>query len=372
MKSAPSVALPPQLGHVPSACLHHTAANALGGALWAPGVCAAMTDLTFVSRVTLPAAADWSHLTDLAILRVGGQDRLYATSRFDGAISSWNINGATPVHLDSAAYAGGLTPGSTGTLMSLNIAGRPVLVTGGATAGGGLMQSVLLPDGSLAPGVAIAGTGGVISGLLGGVTVTLSNGQQVIYGGLAGGDGLARIRFDATGQSLGAAVAGDTAATYAADVVDVAHLSIGGQNFVYTASASEHGITTWVLGSTGGVAAGPSLGTHEGLWIAAPTQLEVARVDGADYLIVGATTSNSLSVIRVAADGSLHVTDHMLDTLHTRFGGVTALSVVEAQGRTLTDQGLIAMPGTPLAPSTGPPSSPCSRCPKTTFSPAPA
>ncbi|MEY1557964.1 hypothetical protein AB3Y40_20230 [Yoonia sp. R2331] len=297
-----------------------------------------MSELNFVTRVTLPAAADWSQITDLEIIRVGGQDRLYATSRFDGGISSWNINGTAPANLDVATFAGGLTPGSTGTLMVVHVGGAPTLLTGGAT-NGGLMLSALTGAGDIGAGSNVAGTTGLIGGLLGGVTVTLNNGQQVVYGGLAGADGLGRIRLDSGGNNLGAVVASDTNATYAADVSDVAHLNVGGQNYVYTASLSEHGITTWVVGGTGGVAAGPSLGMNEGLWIAAPTQLETARVGGTDYLVVGAATSNSLSVIRVDPDGSLHVTDHMLDTLGTRFGGVTAVDVVQVQGHTYVVSG---------------------------------
>ncbi len=297
-----------------------------------------MSDLNFVTRVTLPAASDWSQITDLEIIRVGNQDRLYATSRFDGGISSWNINGTGPANLDVETYDGGLAPGTTGTLMVVDVGGTPQLLTGGA-GNGGLMLSTLNSAGDIGSGSTVSGTSGVIGGLLGGVTVTLNNGQQVVYGGLAASDGLGRIRFDTNGNNLGAVVAQDTNATYAADVSDVAHLNVGGQNYVYTASLSEHGITTWVVGGTGGVVAGPSLGMNEGLWIAAPTQLETARVDGTDYLVVGSATSNSLSVIRVDTDGSLHVTDHMLDTLGTRFGGVTAVDVVKVQGHTYVVSG---------------------------------
>ncbi len=297
-----------------------------------------MSELNFVTRVTLPAAADWSQITDLEIIRVGTQDRLYTTSRFDGGLSSWNINGVAPANLDVETYNGGLTPGSTGSLTVVTLAGAPQLLTGGAS-NGGLMLSTLSSAGDIGNGSNVAGSTGVIGGLLGTVTVTLNNGQQVVYGGLAGADGLGRIRFDTNGNNLGAVVAADTTATYAADVSDVVHLNVGGQNYVYSASLTEHGITTWVVGGTGGVTAGPSLGMNEGLWIAAPTQLETAHVAGTDYLVVGSATSNSLSVIRVDLDGSLHVTDHMLDTLGTRFGGVTALDVVQVQGHTYVVSG---------------------------------
>lgn len=297
-----------------------------------------MSVLTFISRVTLPGSEDWSRISDLAVVRVSGQDRLYATSNYDGVISSWNINGVRPALLDQVDHLGGLRPGGTGWLATLDIGGAPTLLTGGAS-NGGLRFSTLAGTGEITPGGAISGTSGALGAVQGDVTVTLGNGQQVIYGGMAGTDGLGRIRFDPNGNTLGGAVTADTASIYAGSISDVAHLNIGGQDYLYSLSASEHGLQSWVVGSTGGVAAGPGLGINEGLWIATPTALDTARVAGVDYLVVGSATSNSMSVIRVAADGSLHVTDHMLDSRDTRFGGVTALDVITLNGQTFVASG---------------------------------
>mgnify|MGYP003115624141 FL=1 len=60
-------------------------------------------------------------------------------------------------------------------------------------------------------------------------------------------------------------------------------------------------------------------GNADGLWVSNPTALASAGTD-------------SLSVLRVEADGSLTIVDHLLDTRDTRFGSVTALEVVTHNG----------------------------------------
>ncbi len=56
-------------------------------------------------------------------------------------------------------------------------------------------------------------------------------------------------------------------------------------------------------------------------------------MDGVSYLVLAAAGSSSLTVIEVGAQGDLTIRDHLLDTLHTRFGGVAALDIVTEGGR---------------------------------------
>ncbi|WP_254445693.1 hypothetical protein [Ruegeria sp. HKCCA5014] len=49
--------------------------------------------------------------------------------------------------------------------------------------------------------------------------------------------------------------------------------------------------------------------------------------------MIAGSASNSLSVLRLSTDGSLSPTDHALDTLHTRFGVVQDMAVVEVDDR---------------------------------------
>lgn len=59
-----------------------------------------------------------------------------------------------------------------------------------------------------------------------------------------------------------------------------------------------------------------------------PMVLEAARVDGQDYVITAASGSSTLTVWRVGTDGQLTLTEHLMDTLDSRFQTVTHLEVV--------------------------------------------
>ncbi|MBK1634146.1 hypothetical protein [Rhodovulum adriaticum] len=86
-------------------------------------------------------------------------------------------------------------------------------------------------------------------------------------------------------------------------------------------------------------------GAIHGLGIAAPTALEVVETDQGCWAIVAGAESGSLSVLELQADGTVRATDHVLDTLGTRFAGVQALASVRYGAANLvvaggSDQGL--------------------------------
>ncbi|MGB1208757.1 MAG: hypothetical protein ACPG7W_06150, partial [Paracoccaceae bacterium] len=194
-----------------------------------------MTSLRLITTVGLPSDGDHSQISDLAVVTLGGQDRLYATTRYDGIISSWDIDGVSPAPLDQLGYAGGLAAGRMGLLATIDTnAGRAMV--GGGTANSGLRTYDLAANGDITTGVGLAGTGGTLGALQDAVTVTLANGNQAIYGALGGRDGLGHLTFNGAGGYLNGRVVQDTGATYAGDVSDVAHLNLGGQDYIYSAS----------------------------------------------------------------------------------------------------------------------------------------
>ncbi|MCC5992245.1 MAG: hypothetical protein JJT99_06945 [Rhodobacteraceae bacterium] len=68
------------------------------------------------------------------------------------------------------------------------------------------------------------------------------------------------------------------------------------------------------------------LGLEDGLWIAAPTALTVFSAHGQTWAVLAAAGTNSLSVVKVGADGALMVVDHVTDTGATRFADVQAIA----------------------------------------------
>ncbi|MCA0272095.1 MAG: hypothetical protein LCH69_08520 [Proteobacteria bacterium] len=125
----------------------------------------------------------------------------------------------------------------------------------------------------------------------------------------------------------------DTAATHAAGISAITTLTLAGRSFFVTASATESGVSSWELLAGGQVAHRAALGVTDLAPLQGVTSLSAVTVAGQDFVIAGSTTNSALTVMAVAPDGSLTLTDHVVDDLGTRFAGVTALSALTVGGR---------------------------------------
>ena len=77
---------------------------------------------------------------------------------------------------------------------------------------------------------------------------------------------------------------------------------------------------------SGSLSLGQRFGADEGLWVQAPTALEVIEAHGQTWAVVAAAGTHSLSVLRVDAAGGLHLSEHVIDTGATRFANVQAVA----------------------------------------------
>ncbi|MBU2359386.1 MAG: calcium-binding protein, partial [Alphaproteobacteria bacterium] len=286
-----------------------------------------MGELTRIATVLRAGAADMSHVTDLAVLN--GQ--LYATTRHDGRLDSWTITGAGLALRDSEAHRGTLTPGDLGWISTVNLGAGPALLTGGGAAGA-LVLRTPGAGGTLSAGTTLAGTTGTWGTLQHTTSIDLSNGNHVVYGGLAGQDGLGQLFFRDDGTLLTSQTLADRADTYLGQVSGTATATVAGHTYLYAASATENGISTLAVAANGTLTPVATTGNADGLWIATPTALASVTTGGRTFLVVAAAGTDSLSVLRTESDGSLTVTDHLLDTRDTRFGDVAALEVVSYRG----------------------------------------
>ncbi|SOC06415.1 lactonase family protein [Rhodobacter maris] len=120
----------------------------------------------------------------------------------------------------------------------------------------------------------------------------------------------------------------DTELRYLDRVSDMALVQSGNARFLFVGSASEHGVTGFALDASGTLGAEISLGMTESVPVQTVTALASATIGTTGFLITAAAGSSSLTVMKVGADGSIDVTDHMIDDLHTRFAGASKLEVV--------------------------------------------
>jgi len=114
-------------------------------------------------------------------------------------------------------------------------------------------------------------------------------------------------------------------------IVDLVSVTVNGQDLMLTVCDQTNRVTAFRMDTNSGqlVEVG-SLGALEGLGIDAPTAMEFAQINGQTYVLVAAAGTSSISVLKLASDGSLVPTDHLLDNGTTRFEGVQDLAVAQS------------------------------------------
>ena len=288
-----------------------------------------MPAFTLAQMIQRPTDAGTSRITDLALGTGALSDVLYSTTRYDGQIDSWDIAGSGLADIDSDGFAIGAIAGNNPRLTFVD--GQ--LLTGGG-AGGALTLRSLGTDGSLGVAVDLTGTTGFDGPLIDPVVTTLANGDTSVYAGLSNGSGMVQIVLDSAGHVISTAEVDDKGRTAADEITAMTTSVIDGVSFVFTASASDLGISAWQVRDAGNMTARETLRPETGLWASAPTAIEAITVNGQDYVVMAAAGSSSLTVVSTGPVGELVVVDHVIDDRTTRFDGVTAITTVTHQGQT--------------------------------------
>ncbi len=291
-----------------------------------------MSRIDLVDYLASADSLSHSRITDLLIVDHLGTVSLFSVTRYDGLLQHWDVSASGLALGDALDFEGPLAAGGTGSLAVIPAGGGLDLLTGGVT--GGRWQGVALqPDlslGAAAPLTALPADFDAFQN----PAIHTDGSSTTVYGSFAGQSGIRRVSFDATGAMTGHAVLADPEIDTMAQISALTIAEVGGQAFLVTASTAQNGTAVRSIAGDGSLGAPTTMGTEDGLWISAPSVLASAEVDGATYLILGSAGSQSLSVIELDQDGSMILRDHLMDSRDTRFGGITAIDVVEKDGKT--------------------------------------
>ncbi|MEJ6404765.1 calcium-binding protein [Yoonia sp. 2307UL14-13] len=270
-----------------------------------------------------------SRITDLTIVDVDGTPQLISATRYDGVIQSWDIGASALTLKDTLTFDGGDRAGMTPTVVMLDIDGQPGIQIGGGVAGA--PQTIGIDDlGQFVTPTPLSVLPAEFRAFQKGAKVSLPDGRQVLYGAIADEPGLAKIQFSAAGAYQDHALLTATSG----DITAVASVTIGSQTYLFTADATLSTISVSTVAPDGRLIGGTTLDADGGLWISAPQVMEAVEIGGITYLILGSAGSSTISVIEVGHDGALTMRDHLTDDRNSRFDGITALEIVQLDGRT--------------------------------------
>jgi len=280
-------------------------------------------------------------LRDIAIHQTETGSYLYAATGLSGGLSVYRI--------DEGGGLARLADSSYFTVADLSMGGFDIVETGGSArlvlhevGGGSLIGYAIEADGSLAeaatmdlPGSSRQTPSAVASFALGG-------GRAALYMVDAETGNIDGWIADHSGSITASAKLSGEASHYMLDsqaVLAVAETARG-RAFLLAADSASQGLSCYAIDAkTGALERTATLGAADGLGVAAPSAIETVTHDGTTWVLLAASGSSSISVMELEADGSLRATDHIIDTLATRFDGITALEVVETDGHILVFAG---------------------------------
>lgn len=287
-----------------------------------------MPEMSFQRRVQTGTDALDFGVQDLETHVTGLGTIVYASTGFGGGVSSYFMSSSGVVSLVGTALfdLGGLS--GQGAEVEVTQGGTTLLV-GGISAGRLISYDVSgLGQIGARDVINVAGTGS--------------------YTGLAETDAGHILTADTSGTGVltytwsGDALQlrnteSDTAASHTSAVVDVKMITLAdGAEIMLAASQDERGISSYRMAGFDPVLA-DTVGPADGVGIMIPTDMTVLAMGQLSFVLVASApssgSSGALTVMQIGPDGQLTVTDHLLDNLDMRFGGVQAVDALEVNGR---------------------------------------
>lgn len=163
-------------------------------------------------------------------------------------------------------------------------------------------------------------------------TVVEVGGQSALYGSVWGQSGYFRFDVQSDGGLVNPALINDSAGMYLGDVSAIESAVLHGKTFVFIASALDAGFHSFTKVAGGDLMLLDSVEADD-VGFGGITALASVDVGDRAFVIVASAGTDSLLVMRVSDWGVMNEVERLVDTSETRFAGVTALEVFEAEGR---------------------------------------
>ena len=117
------------------------------------------------------------------------------------------------------------------------------------------------------------------------------------------------------------------------NVADIAHISTPTGAFLITGSTNDEGVSSFYVNELGESQFIDTIGTKDGLWLSGLDSVNTVHANGVNYVVIGASGSSSLSLIRINDMGVLFIEDNTYDSLNSRFFRTDAVTTFTVKDR---------------------------------------
>jgi len=262
-------------------------------------------------------------MSDLALVEVGGQDLLYATSSDGTRLTAFSLaNGLTLI--DQAVPPAGNSLGVSASLETATVDGATYLVTVGPDHTGVVSHS--LNAGGIG-NQTVFGSG--LSGPVSAFESVRIEGSDYFVMSHTDGTGLSVYRATGAGGLQTVDNIALPSAGLGPDIVSVRSVESSGSTYILALSAAGNALSSFSMSVDGTLTPADTLDSDNGLYMATPTALETVTIGNQTYTVLAAAGTDSLSVVRINSDGGLTLTDHVMDSLATRFNDVVDIGITQ-------------------------------------------
>ncbi|GGE54902.1 calcium-binding protein [Actibacterium pelagium] len=136
--------------------------------------------------------------------------------------------------------------------------------------------------------------------------------------------------------------------TQGVTLADLGTVTLGDVPHLLVLSETDTRLSSYRVANDGTLTQTATVGVSDGLGMSGASALEIVQMQGQDYVLVAGSGSSSISVIALGTDGSMTLTDHVIDNLRTRFSDLQDLGVTTFDDRVFvvaggSDDGLSLM-----------------------------
>jgi len=294
-----------------------------------------MGELSWTATISDPGYAYLTGISDLEFFETANGTVLYSLGLAQHGLTAFSIG---PNGLTSVSQQVALLPRTSLAPLDLVMAE----LSGGdflwvePWRDTGLLSYSLSGSGGIGDFLSIAGDPLLEPGLTH-ATLMTPGGNETVFGGLWQGSGVVRLTLDNGGNPQNATLVAGMADE---DVAAMAGATINGEDFLFTASGSSPRLSAWQVNANGTTSLVDRMTAAEGLAISQASAMEFLQIGSENFLILTASGTSSVSVVKVSDTGTLSFSDQVTDSASTRFQSLSTLATTVHDGR-----GFIAVGG---------------------------
>jgi len=274
-------------------------------------------------------ATELRGLSDIDIVQVDGRWLLVVASQADSAITTFELaSDGTPTLVDSQSYS---IHSGTRTVWRLNYAfsSGDFLILPATRYEDQTALFKLHSSGILSP----PRDGGITGDGLGISETVVIGGSNYIFAQSYSTQRLMVYRLSSSQHLAEVQILHDSDAVFLGDISALEHIQIGTAHFLVVTSAFDAGLSSYQINTNGHLSLVDTVPPDAGAGFAKPQALAALETGGQNFVVMASAGSSSLTVYRIGANGNFRETDHLIDSLETRFQGASVLESFTFQNR---------------------------------------